>query len=142
MPSVVFVCVANSLRSQMAEAFAKSLGRSAWEIWSAGSQPSGRLHPLAIQLMAERGCDLSAHRSKGLTEIPSKRWDYVVTMGCQDACPAVNGRRRIDWKIPDPAGLSIGEARRVRDHIEGLVRRLMSEPPRLASSGADLKGGV
>jgi protein-tyrosine-phosphatase len=127
MPSVLFVCVANSFRSQMAEAIAKSLGGKGWEVWSAGSHPSGRVHPLAIQLMAERGLDLTRHRSKGLEELPTRRWDYVVTMGCGDHCPLVSAQRRVDWEIPDPAGLPLEEARRIRDQIAGLVRNLMEQ---------------
>ena len=126
MPSVLFVCVANSFRSQMAEAFARSWGGTTWEVWSAGSAPSGGVHPLAIQVMAERGLDLTTHRSKGLTEIPAKPWDALVTMGCGDVCPAVPARQRIDWKIPDPAGLPLEEVRRVRDRIEQLVRELVT----------------
>lgn len=99
----------------------------AWEVWSAGSQPSGRVHPLAVQLMAEVGWDLSTHRSKGLSDVPSKRWDYVVTMGCGDACPTVDARRHVAWEIPDPIGLPLEDARRLRDQIIGLVRQVMRE---------------
>ncbi len=125
-PGVLFVCVANSCRSQMAEAVARSLTNGAWDVWSAGSHPSGRIHPLAIQLMAERGLDLSPHRSKGLQDVPARRWDYVVTMGCGDACPAVSTRHRLDWDLPDPVGLPLEEARGLRDRIEGLVRELLA----------------
>ncbi len=124
-PSILFVCVANSFRSQMAEAAAKAIGGGRWEIWSAGSNPSGRVHPLAMQLMAEIGIDLSSHCSKGLSDIPSGRWDYVVTMGCGDACPSVKAAHRLDWAIPDPAGLPPAEARRVRDDLVERVRRLV-----------------
>ncbi len=125
MPSVVFVCVANSFRSQMAEAIATSIAGDDWEIWSAGSQPSGRIHPLAIQLMAERGLDLNAHHSKGLPELPVKRWDYVVTMGCRDTCPTLQARQRMEWAIPDPAGLPLEDARHVRDQLMRLIRELI-----------------
>ena len=91
--SILFVCVANSCRSQMAEAIAKSLAGDQWEVQSAGSHPSGRVHPVAIAAMKELGLDLSGHRSKGLEELPAREWDYVVTMGCGDACPAVRARR-------------------------------------------------
>jgi len=117
MPSVLFVCVANSCRSQMAEAAAKAIGKGAWEIWSAGSSPGGRVHPLAIQLMEEKGLSLAGHWSKGVDELPVTRWDCVVTMGCGDACPSVAAARRLDWRIPDPVGLPLEEARRIRDHI-------------------------
>ena len=125
MPSVLFVCVANSCRSQMAEALAKSFAQGAWDIWSAGSYPSGRIHPLAIQLIAERSLDLSTHRSKGLHDVPAREWDYVVTMGCGDACPTVRAKQRLDWSIPDPVSLPLEEARAIRDRIETLVRELL-----------------
>ena len=124
-PGVLFVCVANSFRSQMAEAAARALVGDQWEIWSAGSSPSGRVHPLAMQLMAEIGIDLSPHRSKGLSELPLRRWDYVVTMGCGDACPSVKAAHRLDWAIPDPAALPPEEARRVRDELVSRVRKLL-----------------
>ena len=127
MPSVLFVCVANSCRSQMAEAIAKSIANGCWEVWSAGSNPSGRVHPVATQLIAELGLDLTTHTSKGLNNLPSKSWDYVVTMGCGDRCPTVPARTRLDWDIPDPVGLSLEEARKVRDHIGELVRTLVTE---------------
>jgi protein-tyrosine-phosphatase len=129
MPSVLFVCVANSFRSQMAEAAAKALGGSRWEIWSAGSTPSGRVHPLAKELMAELGMDLSTHHSKGLDELPKRRWDVVVTMGCGDACPSVLAAHRVEWEIPDPAALPPEEARRVRDELVSRVRELLGAPP-------------
>ena len=123
--SILFVCVANSCRSQMAEAVAKSLGGGGWEVWSAGSHPSGQVHPLASQLMGELGLSLSGHRSKGLDAVPQRQWDYVVTMGCGDACPTVSARRRVDWAVPDPVGLPLGEARKIRDQIVEGVRTLM-----------------
>ena len=123
--SVVFVCVANSCRSQMAEAIAKSLAGDSWEIWSAGSHPSGRIHPVAIEAMSELGLDLLTHRSKGLADLPAREWDYVVTMGCGDACPNVPARQRIDWDIPDPVGLPMEEVRRIRDDLKQRVGRLV-----------------
>jgi len=125
MPSVVFVCVANSCRSQMAEALARAVGDPRWEIWSAGSHPSGRIHPLALQMMEELGLDLSAQRSKGITELPSRTWDYVVLMGCKDRCPTLTARHRVEWSIPDPVGIPLEEARKIRDQIKGLVYELL-----------------
>ena len=125
MPSVLFVCVANSCRSQMAEAIAKSLSGGRGEVWSAGSSPSGQVHPLAMELMREIGLDLRAHRSKGLSGVPARTWDYVVTMGCGDACPSVPARHRLDWTIPDPIGLPLEKARQIRDQIAARVRGLM-----------------
>ena len=133
--SVVFVCVANSCRSQMAEAIARSLAGDRWEVWSAGSHPSGRVHPVAIEAMKELGLDLSGHRSKGLATLPPREWDYVVTMGCGDACSAVRARARIDWDIPDPVGLPIEEVRRIRDDVVQRIGRL------LGASVVDDRGG-
>ena len=124
-PSVVFLCVANSCRSQMAEAIATSLAGSRWDIWSAGSHPSGRVHPVAIQLMAELSLDLTGHRSKGIEELPKRSWDYVVTMGCGDACPTLQARQRLAWDIADPVGLPIEEARQIRDDLARRVNELL-----------------
>ena len=134
MPAVLFVCVANSCRSQMAEAAARRIDREGrWEIWSAGSHPSGRVHPAAIEAMREVGADLSTHRSKGLNEVPQRVWDYVVTMGCGDACPAVPAKRRLDWQIPDPVGLPPEQMRAIRDNLIRRVEQLMRSP---TSTGA------
>jgi len=119
----------------MAEAAAKALGGDQWDIWSAGSSPSGRVHPLAVQLMGEVGLNLSTHRSKGLDAVPSRQWDYVVTMGCGDHCPTVNAMHRLDWQIPDPAGLPLDEARRVRDQVMERVRALMAEASQTKGKG-------
>jgi len=128
MPSVLFVCVANSCRSQMAEALARSLGGGRWDVWSAGSSPSGQVHPIASQLMAELGLDLSGHRSKGFAEVPKRQWDYVVTMGCGEACPTVGARQRVEWDVPDPVGLPLEEARKIRERIVQAVRDLIGKP--------------
>ncbi|HEV8479711.1 MAG TPA: arsenate reductase ArsC [Candidatus Eisenbacteria bacterium] len=118
----LFVCVENSGRSQMAEAFARSLGIDAA---SAGSKPSGQINPRTIEVMAEKGISLAGQRSKSLQEIPPGEWDYVVTMGCGDACPWVPARRREDWDLPDPKDLDEADFRRVRDEIEARVRKLL-----------------
>lgn len=128
MPSVLFVCVQNSCRSQMAEAFARSMTQGAWRVASAGSRPSGRVHPTAIALMQELGLDLRSHASKGVDAVAGETWDYVVTMGCGDACPRVPARRRLDWPIPDPVGLPLDEARRIRDDLASRVRALVTRP--------------
>ncbi len=124
-PSVLFVCVENSCRSQMAEGFARRLGGQRIVVHSAGSRPSGRVHPRAIQFMAERGIDLGPQHSKGLDALPSATWDYVVTMGCGDACPHVPARHRLDWDLPDPKHLDDEGFRAVRDRIEAMVRELI-----------------
>ena len=129
MPSILFVCVANSCRSQMAEAIAKSLEPGAWEVWSAGASPSGQVHPVAAQLMAELGLDLGGHRSKGLADVPQRTWDYVVTMGCGDACPTVSARHRIEWAVPDPVALPLEDARRIRDQLAASVQALLRTHP-------------
>jgi len=120
------VCVANSCRSQMAEAFARALGGDRLDAWSAGSRPSGAVHPAAAASIARRGLSFAGHRSKGLDDLPAFRWDAVVTMGCGDACPHVPAARRLDWEIPDPVGLAPREFDAVRDRIEALVRELLA----------------
>jgi protein-tyrosine-phosphatase len=122
---VLFVCVENSNRSQMAEAFARAHGGGRVEAWSAGSRPSGRVNPKAIDAMREKGIDLGAHTSKGLDDLPPVAFDAAVTMGCGDACPAVRARVRADWQIPDPRDLGPDGVRAVRDRIEQEVLDLL-----------------
>jgi arsenate reductase len=123
---VLFVCVENSNRSQMAQAFATLLGGDTVEAHSAGSRPSGVINPRAIAAMAELGYDLARHASKSLAEIPAGEWDAVVTMGCGDACPWVPARRREDWAIPDPRHMEPAEFRQVRDLIRAKVTDLLA----------------
>lgn len=125
---VLFVCVENANRSQMAEAFARILGGAAVEAYSAGSQPSGMVNPKAIEAMRELGYDLSAHGSKSLDELPEVAFDFVATMGCGDACPMVRTRQRVDWSIPDPKDLPPDEFRVVRDLIRDKVQTMLNEP--------------
>src|ERR1051326_5959657 len=108
-PRVLFVCVENSCRSQMAEGFARTLGGAVMEAWSAGSQPSGKINETAVQVMAEKGIDLRSHRSKGLNDLASQRWDYVITIGCGDACPIVASKKKEDWALPDPKHLPLDQ---------------------------------
>jgi protein-tyrosine-phosphatase len=124
---VLFVCVENSNRSQMAEAFARIHGADVVEAASAGSRPSGRISPKAIATMAEKGYDLRSHHSKGLDQVGPGPWDYVVTMGCGDECPLVPTRARLDWDLTDPRDLPESEVREVRDRIEGLVLQLLKD---------------
>ena len=124
---VLFVCVENSNRSQMAEAFARMLGGSAVEAYSAGSRPSGAINPKAIESMGELGYDLSAHKSISLDELPDVEFDFVATMGCGDQCPFVRARKRADWDLPDPREMPKEEYRRVRDLIGEKVRQLLSQ---------------
>lgn len=121
---VLFVCVENSNRSQMAEAFARQLGGAAVEALSAGSRPSGKINPKAVRFMAELGIDLDAHRSKSLDDIDGG-FDAVVTMGCGDSCPWVPAKRREDWALTDPKDLDDDGYRAVRDDIGARVRALL-----------------
>jgi len=126
-PRIVFVCIENSNRSQMAEAFAKLRGNGRIDAFSSGSRPSGVVNPKAIAAMNQLGYDLAVHRSKGLTDLPDVEWDAVVTMGCGDACPSLRAKRRIDWQIPDPKHLPPDEFRKVRDLIDVHVKSLLAE---------------
>ncbi|MEK7347603.1 MAG: arsenate reductase ArsC [Candidatus Eisenbacteria bacterium] len=131
-PSLLFVCVENSCRSQMAEGFARAQGHDRVIAHSAGSRPSGHVNPRATEFMAEKGVDLNLQRSKGFDDLPAVRWDYVVTMGCGDACPHLPARHRLDWDIPDPKHLDDDGFRAVRDRIEGLVHKLIGTAARAA----------
>jgi protein-tyrosine-phosphatase len=126
MKRVVFVCVENSNRSQMAEAFARMHGGDAVEAVSAGSRPSGRINPKAVAAMHEVGYDLTTHRSKGLDEVNGQEFDAAVTMGCGDECPLVLARMRLDWQIPDPKDLPPAEFREIRNLIEQKVKELLA----------------
>jgi arsenate reductase (thioredoxin) len=123
---LLFVCVENSNRSQIAEAFARIHGGENIEAYSAGSQPSGEVNQKAIAAMREVGYDLSKHKSKSLEDIPQVEYDFVATMGCGDACPFVRAKRREDWQIPDPKTLSPADFNEVRDLIEQKVRNALS----------------
>jgi protein-tyrosine-phosphatase len=136
-PNLLFVCIENSNRSQMAEGFARTLGRGRIAAFSAGSRPSGQVNPRAIQFMKEKGIDLTLQRSKGLDDLPRVRWDYIVTMGCGDACPTLPAVHRLDWELPDPKHLSDDEFRAVRDRIEGLISDLLDKAA--VPSGPDLE---
>lgn len=125
MKRVLFVCVENSCRSQMAEAFAKMLGEGVVEVYSSGSRPSGKINDKAVASMEELGYDLSTHASKSLDEIPDVEYDLAITMGCGDECPYVRAKGREDWKIPDPKGMDMEQFRDVRDLIGNKVAALI-----------------
>jgi protein-tyrosine-phosphatase len=125
MKRVIFVCVENSNRSQMAEAFARIHGTDKVEAFSAGSRPSGRVNPRAVEAMKEVGYDLTTHTSKGLDKFDGKVFDAAVTMGCGDECPLVLARQRLDWQIPDPKEMPLERFRHVRDLIEAKVKALL-----------------
>lgn len=122
---LLFVCVENSNRSQMAQAFARIHGGDRVEAFSAGSRPSGKVNPKAVAAMQELGYDLTTHQSKSLDDLPAIEFDVAVTMGCGDACPLVSAKRRVDWQIPDPREMSPDEFRKVRDLIGEQVRDLV-----------------
>ena len=130
---VLFVCIENSCRSQMAEAFTRQYAGDLIEAYSAGSRPSGRVDPQAVAAMAELGCDLGGQRSKSLGEIPQVKYDYVITMGCGDECPFIPAEHHEDWAIPDPKALLPEEFRKVRDLIGRRVNELEARIRREAS---------
>jgi arsenate reductase (thioredoxin) len=128
MKKLLFVCVENSNRSQMSEAFARIHGGKDVEAFSAGSKPSGKVNPKAIAAMKELGYDLSTHQSKSLDQVKEKApFDAVVTMGCGDACPWMPAKQFVDWQIPDPKHMDEEEFRQVRSLIEGKVKDLLQQ---------------
>jgi protein-tyrosine-phosphatase len=127
LKKIVFVCVENARRSQMAEGFAKAFGQGKVEVYSAGSRPSSQIDPLVIDVMKEKGIDLSLKRPKGLNDLPLIEMDYLVTMGCEETCPAIPAKKIVEWEIPDPKGRSIELFREVRDMIEDKINALFEE---------------
>lgn len=126
MIRVLFVCVQNAGRSQMAEAFAHHYGAGWIEVASVGSRPARAVHPIVVEVMRERGFSLNGARPKGFAQVPAAV-DVIVTMGCGDACPALPGARRIDWEIPDPKGQPPARVREIRDEIERRVQAFVAE---------------
>ena len=127
MKKVLFVCVENSCRSQMAEGWARNLGKDVVLVYSAGSKPSGVVNPDAVKIMAESGIDISKRKSKGFNDLPVEEFDYVVTMGCKDVCPFIAASQHIDWNIADPKGKDMDFFRKVRDEIKVKVSQLINE---------------
>ena len=127
IPEVLFVCVHNAGRSQMAAALLDSRGRGKVHVRSAGSEPTGALNAAVVQAMSEIGLDLSKEFPKPLTDEFVRAADVVVTMGCGDACPIYPGKRYLDWELPDPAGKSVEEVREIRDEIGRRVTALLNE---------------
>ncbi len=125
MKKVLFVCVENSCRSQMAEALAKMHGEGVIEAWSSGSRPSGVVNEKAIAAMQSIGYDMTVHESKSLDDIPQIEYDYAITMGCGDECPLVRAKNRADWQIPDPKHMEMPQFEAVRDTIGEAVIRLL-----------------
>ncbi|MCI3243357.1 arsenate reductase ArsC [Streptomyces spinosisporus] len=126
-PSVLFVCVHNAGRSQMAAAFLEHLVGGRVDVRSAGSAPAATVNPAVVDAMREIGIDISAGTPKILTAQAVQASDVVITMGCGDACPVFPGKRYLDWQLDDPAGQGIDAVRTIRDAIEALVRALISE---------------
>jgi protein-tyrosine-phosphatase len=124
---IVFVCVENARRSQMAQGFAEAFGQGTVEAYSAGSRPSSAIDPLVIEVMKEKGVDLSLKRPKGLNDLPLIEMDCLVTMGCEETCPAVISKKVIAWEIPDPKGKPIREIRMIRDMIEDRVKAVLED---------------
>jgi arsenate reductase len=126
-PSVLFVCVHNAGRSQMAAGWLRHLAGDAVEVRSAGSVPGDRVNPAAVEAMAEVGIDISDQRPKVLTTDAVEASDIVITMGCGDACPIFPGKRYLDWPLEDPAGRGLASVRPIRDEIERRIRDLLAE---------------
>ena len=111
----------------MAQGFAEAFGKGRVEVYSAGSNPFSQINPLAIEVMKEKNIDLSGRRPKGLSDLPPVEMDYLITMGCEETCPAVSARKIIEWQIPDPRGKPVDEVRKIRDMLEAKVKALLEE---------------
>ena len=125
--SVLFVCVHNAGRSQMAAGYLQHLAGDRIEVRSAGSEPGNAVYPAAVAAMLEEGIDISAAQPKVLTTEAVQASDYVITMGCGDACPFFPGKTYLDWKLDDPAGQGVEAVRPIRDEIRGLIENLIAE---------------
>lgn len=125
MEKVLFICIENSCRSQMAEGFAREMGRDVLVAYSAGSRPSGKVDPTAIKVMQEIGIDISNQKSKGFNDLPVNEFDYVITLGCQDVCPFVPAKEHLDWQISDPKKKEVEFFRNIRDDIKNKVGKLI-----------------
>ncbi|WP_417509784.1 arsenate reductase ArsC [Microbacterium sp.] len=126
-PSVLFVCVHNAGRSQMAAGFLRQVAGDRIEVRSAGSMPADQINPTAVEAMRELGIDITAERPKVLTTDAVQASDVVITMGCGDACPIFPGKRYEDWELEDPAGQGIEAVRPIRDEIRGRIEQLVGE---------------
>jgi len=126
-PAVLFVCVHNAGRSQMAAGYLSALAGDRVDVFSAGSEPKAEINPVAIEAMAEEGIDIAGNVPKILTVDAVKQADVVITMGCGDACPIFPGKRYEDWQLDDPAGQGIDSVRPIRDDIKGRIEQLLTE---------------
>ena len=127
MPGILFLCVHNAGRSQMAAGFARRAGAGRIEVFSGGSEPAGAVNPVAVEVMAEVGIDIAGFVPQRFTDDLLARVDVVVTMGCGDTCPYVPGKRYVDWPLDDPKGRPVEEVRRIRDEIRALVDDLVGQ---------------
>ena len=125
--TVLFVCVHNAGRSQMAAGFMQNLGKDKVNVLSAGSMPKDQINPVAVEVMKEVGIDISNNQPKILTTESVKESDVVITMGCGDACPIFPGKRYEDWQLEDPAGKDLETVRKIRDEIKSRIEALLSE---------------
>jgi len=126
-PEILFLCVHNAGRSQMAAGFARTLGANRVVVHSAGSAPGETLNPAVVEVMKEKGIDITSESPRKLTDEMGLNADVIVTMGCGDACPAYPGKRYVDWELMDPAGKDVDEVRQIRDDIERRVRNLLAD---------------
>ncbi len=126
-PAVLFVCVHNAGRSQMAAGYLQALGAGKVDVFSAGSAPADAINPVAVEVMAEEGIDIAGNEPKILTVDAVKQADVVITMGCGDTCPIFPGKRYEDWELDDPAGQGADAVRPIRDDIKGRIEKLLVE---------------
>lgn len=124
---ILFICVANAARSQMAQGFARALGADKVESYSAGSKPAGIVSSKAIEVMKEEGVDISGHHSKGFDDLVVKEFDYTVTMGCGDVCPFYPSKQKLDWTLIDPKGKDLDFYRKTRDQVKAHVESLLKK---------------
>lgn len=134
LASVMFVCVHNAGRSQMAQGFLQHLAGDRVEVRSSGTMPADQVNPSAVEAMNELGIDISSAKPKVLTDEDVRASDYVITMGCGDACPFYPGKKYLDWKLDDPAGKGVEGVRPIRDQIKKLVEELVTEIDQRGSS--------
>jgi len=127
MKKILFICVENSCRSQMAEGWARYLGKGTLEAYSAGSKPSGKINADAIKVMQEIGVDISKGKSKGMKEFTDRKFDYVISMGCGDQCPFVPADQHIEWDIEDPKGKNLDVFRQTREQIRDRINELLGQ---------------
>ena len=127
MPGILFLCIHNAGRSQMAAGFAREIGAGRVDIYSGGSEPADTVNPVAVGAMAEVGIDIAGFIPQRFTDELLNKVDVVVTMGCGDTCPFIPGKRYVDWPLDDPKGRPIEEVRRIRDEIKSRVEELISQ---------------